>query len=159
MERRKRKPGYRKFKNRRDDSKINELIKKIQNELDGSIVPITLSELNSFERKLVHRHFDHDPNIVTKTYRHGDIHELKIYPVGNLRKYAREKADQAIEQGETVVLPHMSSYERFIIHDVLKDNELITSESHGEGQERHVQIKPDLFGRGLKKIFKKIKLL
>ncbi len=156
---RNRKSDHGKFKNRQDDVKINTLIQKIKKELDGSIVPITLSELNAFERKLVHRHFDHDPDIVTKTYRRGDVHELKIYPVGNLRKYAEEKARLAIDNGETVVLPHMSSYERFIIHDFLKENELITSESKGEGYERHVEIKPNMFGRGLKRIFKKIKLI
>jgi len=52
----------------------------------------------------------------------------------------------------------MSSYERFVIHEALKDNDALKVESFGEGVERHIVIEPNLFGRGLKKIIKKIKL-
>jgi hypothetical protein len=53
----------------------------------------------------------------------------------------------------------MSSYERFIVHNVLKEIDSIESSSVGEGAERHVEIQPQKFGRGLKKIIKKIKLM
>jgi hypothetical protein len=53
----------------------------------------------------------------------------------------------------------MSSYERFLAHEVLKDVESVESISVGEGAERHIQIQPKKFGRGLKKIIKKIKLM
>jgi predicted RNA-binding protein Jag len=145
---------------RRDgkNEKIDKLIGKIKQELQDSIDPISLSDLNSFERKLVHRHFDHNPDIVTKTYRHGEDYELRVYPIGNLRNYARKKADEALQSGEKVVLPHMSNYERFIVHDVLKDYDAIKSESHGDDEDRHIVIEPEVFGRGLRKIIKKIKL-
>ena len=86
------------------NEKIDNLIVKIKQELQNSIEPISLSDLNSYERKLIHRHFDHNPNIVTKTYRHGEDYELRIYPIGNLRNFARQKADEAkSEQGEKEV--------------------------------------------------------
>ena len=138
--------------------KIERLLRRVREELDNSIEPITLSKLNAFERKLIHRAFDHNPDIVTKTYRDGDDYELRVYPVGNLRRYAETKAQEAIEKGERVVLPHMSSYERFIIHDALKDRDDIKSISQGEGEDRHIVLEPNIFGRGLKRIIKKIRL-
>jgi predicted RNA-binding protein Jag len=140
------------------NEKIDNLIVKIKQELQNSIEPISLSDLNSYERKLIHRHFDHNPNIVTKTYRHGEDYELRIYPIGNLRNFARQKADEALKSGERIVLPHMSNYERFIIHDVLKDYSAVKSESQGDDDDRHIVIEPEVFGRGLRKIIKKIKL-
>ena len=143
----------------RPDSKVDNLIKKIKTQLTDSLDPVSLDNLNSFERKIIHRHFDHNPNYATRTYRHGEDYELRVYPVGNLRKFAHEKADEAITKGEKVILPHMNDYERFVIHDALKDNEAIKSSSFGEGDERHIELEPEMFGRGLKRIMKKIKLL
>lgn len=145
--------------NRNDNGKIQKILSEIQHDLNNSIEPITLSKLNSFERKLVHRHFDHNPDVVTKTYRNGEDFELKIYPVGNLRKFAQEKAEEAKQSRKKVALPHMCSYERFVIHDTLKEMDSIKAESFGEGEERHIEISPEAFGRGLKRIIKKIKLI
>lgn len=141
------------------DDKIKRLIKKIESELADSIVPISLTKLNAFERRQIHRHFDRNPAIVTKTYKlQDDEYELRIYPVGNLRRYAEQKADEAIQTGQRVVLPHMSSYERFIIHEALKNRDAVKVASFGEGEDRHIEIEPNIFGRGLKRIIKKIKL-
>jgi hypothetical protein len=52
----------------------------------------------------------------------------------------------------------MGNYERYIVHDCLKDVEGIETASFGEGNERRVEIRPIKFGRGLRKIMKKIKL-
>jgi len=142
------------------NEKIEKLIHKIDNELKDSIEPITIPELNAFERKLIHRHFDHNPNIVTKTHRIGeDGYELLVYPVGNLKRYARQRAEEAVEKRETVTLPHMSNYERFVVHDSLKSMDTVKTTSVGEGDYRHIEIEPEIFGRGLKKIIKKIKLM
>jgi predicted RNA-binding protein Jag len=144
---------------REEDHKTRALIEKIKDELRESIIPISLTNLDAFERKQIHRYFDRSGDVVTKTYRLSDeAFELKVYPVGNLRKYAESKAQEAIQSGQKVVLPHMSSYERFIIHEALKANDAVKALSHGEGEERHIEIEPDVFGRGLKKIIKKIKL-
>ncbi len=139
--------------------KINALVKQVLKEVDDSLEPASLTNLNAFERKLVHRQFDNNPDLVTKTYRKGEEYELKIYPVGNIRKYAQSKAEEALHTRKKVVLPHMSSYQRFVIHDTLKEMDTIKAESFGEGEERHIEITPEAYGRGLKRIIKKIKLI
>jgi len=51
-----------------------------------------------------------------------------------------EKAIEKIEQGaQSAALPPMSSYERKLVHDVVADRGF-TSESHGEGRDRHTVI-------------------
>ncbi len=146
------------FSSRRPSGKIRQLIDKIQQDLVGSLKPVSLYNLNSFERKQIHRYFDTKADYVTKTYRQGEDYELRVYPVGNLKRYAEEKAEEAIKTGKKVVLPHMSSYERFIVHETLKSNEAIKSASFGEGEDRHIEIEPEIFGRGLRRIIRKIKL-
>lgn len=139
--------------------KVENLIRRIKGELADSIEPIIIPELNAFERKLVHRQFDNNPEIVTKTYRLGDDEfELRVYPVGNLKRYAQKKADEAVETRQKVELPHMSNYERFVVHDYLKTLDTVKTTSVGEEDDRHVEIEPEIFGRGLKRIIKKIKL-
>jgi predicted RNA-binding protein Jag len=146
--------------NRPDDSrdKIDKILKKVREDLENSTDPIPLLHLNSFERKLVHRAFDHNPDIVTKTYRDGEEFELRVYPIGNLKRFAESKAGEATETGGAIKLPHMSSYERFVIHDFMKGRDDIKSSSQGEGEERHIILEPNSFGRGLKKIIRKIRL-
>ena len=137
--------------------KIDQLLRQVRTDLDSSIEPISLPNLNAFERKLIHRAFDHNPDIATKTYRDGEEYELKVYPIGNLKRFVDKKADEALESGETVALPHMSSYERYIIHDALKSRDEIKSSSQGEGKDRHIVLEPNAFGRGLKKMIRKIR--
>lgn len=152
----------RKEKNGRNDrdGKIDNLVRRIKRELADSIEPIVIPELNAFERKQIHRQFDHNSEIVTKTYRVADdVYEMRVYPVGNLKKFAQKKANEAVETRKTVVLQHMSNYERFVIHETLKSISTVKSVSYGEGENRHIEIEPEVFGRGLKRIIKKIKLI
>ena len=152
MERRDRRP-------REEDDKISQLVKKAEEDLVDSLEPVSLLHLDANERRLVHRYFDHSEEYSTKTYKIGEEeYDLRIYPLGNLRRLAQKSAEKAIQAGSKVVLPAMSSYERFIIHEALKGNEAIKAASHGEGEERHIEIEPELYGRGLKKMIKKIKL-
>ena len=70
-----------------------------------------------------------------------------------------DKAQELLDGGtETGKLPPMGSYERYIVHAALQDISGIETASHGEGSERYVQIVSKKFGRGLKKIAKRIKL-
>ncbi|MBN1479941.1 hypothetical protein JXA70_06700 [candidate division KSB1 bacterium] len=149
---------YRRDRNERNP-KIEALIKRIKEELVDSIDPIVIPELNAYERKLIHREFDNTSEVVTKTYRLGDNdYELRVYPVGNLKRYAQKKADEAIKTREKVVLPHMSNYERFVVHDYLKGIDTVNTTSEGEDEDRHIVIEPAVFGRGLRRIIKKIRL-
>jgi predicted RNA-binding protein Jag len=152
MERRDRRP-------REENDKITQLVKKVEDELANSLTPSSLTGLNADERRLVHRYFDRSDEFSTKTYKIAENeYDLRVYPKGNLRRLAEKSAEQAIQTGSKVALPPMSSYERFICHEVLKSNEAVKSESHGEGAERHIEIEPELYGRGMKKMIKRIKL-
>lgn len=158
-EKRKQKPTGKKFQRRPSGTtNVEQLLNDLEKKLQDSIKPEVLNGLNSFERRLVHRHFDHDKDIQTRTYRRDDNFILYVYPVGNLERFAREKAQEAFESGGDIDLPPMGSYERYIVHAALKDMDGIETVSTGEGSERHVQIVSKKFGRGLKKIVKKIKL-
>ncbi|MBN2092655.1 hypothetical protein JW964_23745 [candidate division KSB1 bacterium] len=140
--------------------KIDRIIIDIQRKLRESITPIELNDLSPFERKRIHAFFDNKPDFKTRTYRDdNDGYIFRVYPVGNLKKFADTKVKEALEKGETIKLPPMGNFERFIIHDHLKDLEDIETTSQGENEERHIEIVPKKFGRTLKKIIKKIKLL
>jgi len=142
-----------------DDQNIRKLISGVEEKLQESIKAESLEGLNSFERKMVHRHFDHNPDFETRTYRKEDKFTLTIYPVGNIKKFAKDKAQELFDTGTEVSdLPPMGSYERYIVHAALQDIAGVETTSHGEGSERHVQIVSKKFGRSLKKIVRKIKL-
>lgn len=158
-EKRKQKFNKKKFTIRRPAKKdMERIISELEKKLKNSIKPEAINGLNAFERRLIHRHFDHNKEIQTRTYRDGNKFTLYVYPVGNIEKFAKEKAQEALDSGSEVDLPPMGSYERYIVHASLKDVDGIETESHGEGSERHVHIVSKKFGRGLKKIVKKIKL-
>lgn len=150
--------GHRRHQER--NPKIESLIRKIREELSDSIEPVSIPDLNAFERKLIHRQFDNNSEIVTKTYRLGEKeYELRVYPIGNLKRYAQKKADEAVATREKVILPHMSSYERFIVHDYLKTLDTVKTVSVGEDDDRHIEIEPAVFGRSLKRFIRRIRLI
>ena len=142
-----------------DDQNTRKLISGVEEKLKESIKTESLEGLNSFERKMVHRHFDHNQDFETRTYRNEDKFTMSIYPVGNIKKFAKDKAQELFDTGAEVSdLPPMGSYERYIVHAALQDVSGVETTSHGEGLERHVQIVSKKFGRGLRRIVKKIKL-
>jgi len=143
---------------RSEDKNIKKLLSDLEEKLQDSLEPESLEGLNSFERKLVHRHFDHNPDYETRTYRDGDNYKLLVYPVGNITRFAQEKAQESVNQGAEVELPPMGSYERFVVHNALKEFAGVETVSEGDGHDRHVTIQCKKFGRGLKRIAKKIKL-
>lgn len=139
-------------------NKIDRIIIDIQKRLRDSNRPISLDNLTAYERKRIHSFFDNKPEYQTKTYRDDDKFVLKVYPIGNLKTMAEEKAKQVLKTGESIFLDNLGNYERFIIHDHLKSVDGIETISSGEGNNRVLEIKPKQFGRSLKKIIKKIKL-
>lgn len=138
--------------------KIDRIIIDIQRKLRESTEPLDIRDLSAFERKRIHSFFDDKPDYKTKTYREDEIYVFRIYPVGNIKRFAEQKAKEAIEKGQTIPLPPMPSFERFVIHEHLKSWDEIETASFGENEERHIEIKPKRFGRTLKKIIKKMKL-
>ncbi|MDZ7339676.1 MAG: hypothetical protein ONB30_14225 [candidate division KSB1 bacterium] len=140
-------------------SKIDRILVEVQRNLRDSCEPATLTDLTAFERKRIHRFFDGNPEFETKTYRTDGNYVLKVFPVGNIRRLAEQKAEEARQRQCVVALPPMGSFERFVVHNALKQFNDLETVSVGEGAERHVEIRPRLYGRGLKRIIKKIKLL
>ncbi len=148
------------------DPRIAELIRETEEKLSASYHPVQVENLNPFERKQFHQHFERRKSLYqTKTYRNEETHVLWIFPIANLKRFVEGKAQEALASGENVALPPMSSYERFLAHHMLKELGTVESSSEGEGEERHILIQPkkieppSQFGRSLRKIAKKIKLM
>ncbi|MFZ5516537.1 MAG: R3H domain-containing nucleic acid-binding protein [Candidatus Zhuqueibacterota bacterium] len=151
--------GKRSEPSRESLAKIDQILIDAQKRLRDTLEPVSIENLNGFERKKIHGFFDSKPEYVTKTYRRGESYVLKVFPVGNLKKLAKDAADKVLASGETIMLPYLDNFERFIVHDYLKDFDGIETKSIGEGQERRLEIRQAKFGRSLKRIIKKIKLL
>lgn len=144
---------------REENEKIMQLVREVEAQLVDSLTPASLTGLDANDRREVHRYFDRTDEYATKTYKIADEqYELRVFPKGNLRRLAEKSAEEAIKTSSKVVLPPMNSYERFIVHEALKNNSTVKTDSHGEGEDRHIEIEPDLYGRSLKKMAKKIKL-
>ena len=59
-----------------------------------------------------------------------------------LEQLARDAADQVRSSGEEKFLREMSSRERWVVHNALKDESGVSSESEGQGWMRRVKIVP-----------------
>ena len=59
-----------------------------------------------------------------------------------LEKFALQKADDARILGEYIDLEPMKPYERRVIHMTLQKFDDVSTESHGEGNDRYVRIVP-----------------
>ncbi len=141
------------------DARIQEMIQAAESKLNASHEPLRLPDLAPFERKQIHQYFERRKMLFeTKTYRDGEDQVLWVFPVANLKKFAEGKAQEALERGEEIALPPMSNYERFIVHNLLKEFGSVETLSAGEGESRHIVIRPKKFGRSLRRIAKKIKL-
>ena len=55
---------------------------------------------------------------------------------------ANKTADQAVKIERNIHLDPMSAYDRRIVHTTLQDRDDVTTESTGEGEKRHVVVKP-----------------
>jgi len=71
-----------------------------------------------------------------------DINNYRGEQKERLENVAKDLAQKAIESGKEVQMANMSSYERRICHMVLTEIEGISSDSEGEGEERHIVIRP-----------------
>ncbi len=71
-----------------------------------------------------------------------DINEYKQNKIEYLEALAQNLADEVSQTKQEKSLPPMSSYERRIIHAKLAGRDDIVTESRGDGQDRHLVIKP-----------------
>lgn len=142
--------------NNKSNQEIDTLIDTIKDELNDSIKPYILINLNPYQIKQIRKKLSLDNEYIIKMYTRDKETTLKVFPVGNLTRLAEQKAQEVIMNGKTISLPHMGAFERFVIHDYLKNRNDIKTKSYGrEGKDRHIKILP-LFGRKLKKAKKKL---
>jgi predicted RNA-binding protein Jag len=133
------------------DETVRVVLDRIQSELQESFGPSRVEGLNGFQRKQIHHFFGKTNEYNVKTHKENENWVLKVYPIGKLRRIAEQKTQEVLMEGKEHSLPPMGSYQRFIIHDYLKERDGIRTESKGsEGKDRHVVIYP-VFGRSLKK--------
>ena len=59
-----------------------------------------------------------------------------------LVELANKTAEQAVKIERNIHLDPMNAYERRIVHTTLQEREDVTTESTGEGEKRHVVVKP-----------------
>ncbi len=71
-----------------------------------------------------------------------DINNYRNEQKERLTNMVRGLAEKCLVSNKDVALANMSSYERRICHMVISEMEGVVSESEGEGEQRHVVIKP-----------------
>lgn len=71
-----------------------------------------------------------------------DINGYKANKNQSIVDLANKVAEQAIKIERNIHLDPMSAYDRRIVHTTLQDRDDVTTESTGEGEKRHVVIKP-----------------
>ncbi len=71
-----------------------------------------------------------------------DVNNYRSEQKIRLENMVKALVEKVLSTGKPVSLATMSSYERRICHMALADIEGIASESEGEGEDRHVVIKP-----------------
>ena len=73
-----------------------------------------------------------------------DINNYRGEQKIRLENMVKALAEKVLSTGTSVAMANMSSYERRICHMVLAEIEGVTSDSEGEGEERHIVIKKSL---------------
>ena len=71
-----------------------------------------------------------------------DVDGYKASRNQSIVELANRTADQAVKIERNIHLDPMNAYERRIIHTTLQEREDVTTESTGEGEKRHVVVKP-----------------
>ncbi|MCR4284091.1 MAG: hypothetical protein NUV64_02105 [Parcubacteria group bacterium] len=71
-----------------------------------------------------------------------DVNDYQLKKTEELKSLAKMNAQRVRYFKKEIILPHMNSYERRIIHTALAEYPDIKTESIGEGEERRIVIKP-----------------
>ncbi|MBN1249940.1 MAG: Jag N-terminal domain-containing protein [Anaerolineae bacterium] len=95
-----------------------------------------LHDLQYLFRALIYHKADGNYNVVV------DADGYRRRRRRSLESMAQKKANQAVEQGQTVRLRPMPAHERRIIHIALREDARVTTESVGRGRDRAVTIIP-----------------
>lgn len=96
----------------------------------------TLFEIQRLLRLILNKKFS---NIF---YLNLDINDYKKKKEEYLKSFAIDLANEAAFVKQEKALSPMPAYERRIVHAELSDRSDVTTESRGEGPDRHIVIKP-----------------
>lgn len=95
----------------------------------------TLRDLQFITRLLVSRRLTRRANIII------DVEQYQLRRINKLESMAKNAA-RAASKGNQQTLEPMTPDERRIIHITLSDNPQVTTESQGQGSDRHVVVRP-----------------
>ena len=121
-----------------DDLRDGALVFEIEGEDAGLLIGRrgeTLRDLQSIVRLLVGRKLERRPSIII------DVEQYQDRRRNRLQNIAERAARNAARNGDQRLEP-MSSDERRLIHIALAEDPDVVTESEGEGDERHVVVKP-----------------
>jgi spoIIIJ-associated protein len=96
----------------------------------------TLDALQVLVSAITNRRLDHRYPVVVDVSGYRHRRRLK------LEEIARRAADRAARQHRPVALRPMTSFERRVVHMVLRDDRRVTTESEGEDPRRMVVVRP-----------------
>jgi len=71
-----------------------------------------------------------------------DVNNYRQEQRGRLEKMAVATAEKVLEEKKAIALTPMSAFERRLCHMALANMSGISSDSEGEGEDRHIVIKP-----------------
>jgi spoIIIJ-associated protein len=121
-----------------DDSDTKHVSIQIQGNELGKLIGFKGTTLNAFQlifsQMLANELGESVPVLI-------DINEYRQRRENYLKSLALRAVKEAKENKQDVELPPLSSYERRIVHLAVQDEDGVTTESMGEGSERHVVIK------------------
>jgi len=94
--------------------------------------------LNSFQT-IIRQAIKNNTNLNIKL--NLDVSNYKLKKLKNIEKLVRGIAEDVIASQISVSLDPMNSYERRLVHTLIDEYPNLTTESIGEGKDRHVTIK------------------
>lgn len=81
-------------------------------------------------------------NAVVYTPVQVDVNGYRLRRRKTLEDLADKAAAKAVESGREILLPHLPSFERRVIHLYLESRGDVTTYSEGEGEERRLVVRP-----------------
>lgn len=96
----------------------------------------TLASLQLLVNQIVSKQVEESKRVII------DVSGWRQSKEEELAHKARYWAQQVLDNGEPMDLPPMPSWQRRIVHMTVEQTSGVTSESVGEGEDRHLVIKP-----------------
>lgn len=97
---------------------------------------INLQALQHIARIIIRKQLGTGANFIL------DVNSYRQEKNKSISSFAKSMANQAVVEKKAMILRPMSPYERRLVHLELSENEEVTTESIGEGEERRIIIKP-----------------